>query len=191
MRKNFSIPSQNNNMNYESKIYDGVEVRRTDVYSNVWAAADGRVLGAKGNWLKPTLNKQTGYYQLGKTGANNAAGTATIHRIIATAWLPNPDGHSFIDHLSGVRTDNRSDNLKWCTKRQNHQNLKSHRENTGSSQYIGVCLDKRNGTWVAMVRVRSKNVYLGRFDNEQVAARTYDAALVALGLEPVNFKLPQ
>lgn len=43
----------------------------------------------------------------------------TVHRLVANAFLEKVDGKDFIDHINGVRTDNRANNLRWCTRIEN------------------------------------------------------------------------
>jgi hypothetical protein len=42
-----------------------------------------------------------------------------VHRLVAMAWVPNPDGLPFINHIDGVRDNNQPSNLEWCTHAEN------------------------------------------------------------------------
>lgn len=61
---------------------------------------------------------------------------AKVHRLVAEAFLPNPDGLPMVAHINGVRHDNRAENLMWATCKENLSHRKLH-----GTEIIG----KRNG----------------------------------------------
>lgn len=42
-----------------------------------------------------------------------------IHRLVAIAFLDQPEGHNEVNHKNFDKTDNRVENLEWCTRSQN------------------------------------------------------------------------
>ena len=42
-----------------------------------------------------------------------------VHRLLAQAFIPNPNNYPIINHINGIRHDNRIENLEWCTQSHN------------------------------------------------------------------------
>lgn len=67
--------------------------------------------------LKQALPK-LGYYsvQLTKNGKQKSF---RVHVLVAAAFLPNPNNFPVINHKNAIKTDNRVENLEWCTYQHN------------------------------------------------------------------------
>ena len=70
--------------------------------------------------LKVSLDSK-GYYHL-NLFKNGESKTVLLHRLIAQAFIPNRDNKPYLDHINTIRTDNRIENLRWCTRRENQNN---------------------------------------------------------------------
>jgi len=97
--------------------------------------------------------------------------TIVVHRIIfllMTGRLP----YHQIDHKNHNRSDNRWGNLREATNDQNHLNQKLNSSNT--SGHTGVCWDKANKKWRALICFRGNKISLGRFGDieDAISART-------------------
>lgn len=55
--------------------------------------------------------------------------TLYTHRVIATTFIDNPDNKPCIDHINGIHTDNRAENLRWVTQKENINNPNTIRKN--------------------------------------------------------------
>ena len=82
-----------------------------------------RVKGGDGTRLEKILKGAryaTGYIMVGLC-ANSKQKNCSIHRLVAMAFLPNPENKPCVNHINGVKTDNRVENLEWSTYQENNQ----------------------------------------------------------------------
>lgn len=83
--------------------------------------SDGRLFDIEKGEFKKTHTRPNGYmeYTFGECGDNHFI---SIHRLVAEIFIPNPEGKPCIDHINTVKTDNRVQNLRWCTQQENMLN---------------------------------------------------------------------
>ena len=86
-----------------------------NVFSVGRRGADGRKYG--GTTLKPAHNGRGYFYvALYKNGTSERK---SVHRIVAEAFIPNPNGFSEVNHKDEIKTNNYVENLEWCTRKYN------------------------------------------------------------------------
>ena len=68
-------------------------------------------------YLKQHLNNKG--YPMVNLWKNNKGHWKTVHRLIAIAFIPNPEGKPCINHIDGNRNNNKIENLEWCTHSEN------------------------------------------------------------------------
>ena len=95
----------------------------------------------------------------------------SVHRV---AWLLSfgmwPAGE--IDHINGVKTDNRLSNLREATRSQNEWNSPMRKANTSGYKGVGAT---KGGRWQARIKQFDKYTYLGTFDTAEEAHQAYCA----------------
>lgn len=68
--------------------------------------------------LKPHLNVHNGYLYVSLKGKKNQY--KSIHRLVAENFIPNSYNYECVNHKNEIKTDNRVENLEWCTKYYNN-----------------------------------------------------------------------
>lgn len=106
-------------------------------------------------------------YQNGSKTLWYARSAQAMHRMIVNA----PPGVP-VDHINGDGLDNRRCNLRLATPRLNAQNRC--KVPGSKSQYKGVCPTKNGKKWRTQININGKVHHLGEFQDETLAAQTYD-----------------
>lgn len=125
-----------------------------------------------------------------------------LHLVAKNAWSINPAGYAhgkrvidgkkttvlmhreilglvrgdkrIVDHINGIKHDNRRSNLRLCTTAENQRNRGKNSNNT--SGFKGAHWNTATGRWKSAIRVDRKDVFLGYFDTPEEAHKAYCAA---------------
>ena len=135
-------------------------------------SADGKVWSIKKQqWLTPIVVKDGVLkVSLSKDGSKKKC---TVHKLVAEAFLPNPDNKPQIDHIDGNKHNNSVDNLRWCTNAEN-QAYREAQGNDGSK-------DKgKTVTWgeevFPSIRAAAKHISALRGSKEETVRKELKAA---------------
>lgn len=98
-------------------IDDGYKVSN---YGRVLSLAKTTIRGRKYDKILSASKKDNGYYTVSINGNNEY-----VHRLVAKAFIDNPNNLNEINHKDEDKSNNRVDNLEWCTKSYNVSYSKS------------------------------------------------------------------
>lgn len=98
--------------------------------------------------LKQQINKKSGGYSQASLCKEGKYKVFFIHRLVARAFIHNPDNKPVVNHKDGNKHNNCVGNLEWCTQKENVL----HSFVTG----LNVPIDERkSGVWTVVVEVRN------------------------------------
>lgn len=111
--------------------------------------------------------------------------TYFVHRL---AWALHygewPKGQ--IDHINGVKDDNRIENLRDVCSSVNAKNKRKSRRN--SSGFIGVDYVKKSKRWRARISTGGRRIEIGQYKTPEEAAKAYEAVKQSFGFHPNHGK---
>ena len=91
-----------------------------DGYPGYAVTTEGRVFSSKsGHWREMRQSPRRGGYLRVTLRAGEAKRSINVHRLVATAFIPNPENKPQINHINSIRDDNRLVNLAWVTHSEN------------------------------------------------------------------------
>lgn len=116
----------------------------TKQFGNYLVYQDGRVYSINRNiFLKPAYDER-GYLRIGLSN-NGVSKTYKLHRLVAEMFIPKVKGKTQVNHINGIKDDNRVENLEWCNNAENQQHAWDNGLNTSS--YKKIVLDTQTGVF--------------------------------------------
>lgn len=109
-------------MNYENETWKDIVIEKNGVvfdYTGLYeVSSEGRVRNSRtGRILKPGIHG-VGYQFVGLR-KNKKPEKFSVHRLVATAFIPNPHNYTIVNHKDENKQNNNVDNLEWCTQKEN------------------------------------------------------------------------
>ncbi len=109
--------------------------KQIEVAPDYYVSTLGRVMSKTPHRIKPKILgirlNPSGYPMVYMQLSFQKYITVDTHRLVAKAFIPNPENKAEVNHKNGIKTDNRVENLEWVTKQENIR----HRISTGIWKY--------------------------------------------------------
>lgn len=107
--------------------------------------------------------------------------------MLLTRLILNYNNSEIVDHINMNTLDNTRNNLRISNNQNNSMNVKS---KGGSSKYKGVSWSESRKKWEAKIMINRKTIHLGRYLNEELAAKKYDEKARELFGEHGRYNFP-
>ena len=116
------------------------------------------------------LNKTLGYLFVNLHGKNYR-----VHRLVALTFIPNPENKPYIDHINTIKTDNRVENLRWCTPMENTHNQISFTKMVEAIKKANIGkFGIKNGKHKKVYQYNKDGTFIKEWDSISDAARFYN-----------------
>lgn len=159
----------------KNELSDKVTIVDDEDYDKVMAA-----ISEKSKWYAVNHNPSSKYY------AMNGGRDKSVHRVIMDA----PKGMD-VDHINGDPLDNRKENLRLCTRRENCRNKKVRADSKSGFKGVYVRPNDRYQAYIGDPAKKSRHINLGTYGTPEEAARAYDKKAIELHGEYAVLNFPE
>lgn len=91
--------------------------------------------------LSKNIMKKSGYVYVNFHVRPASTKHCLVHRLVAEAFIPNPNNLPQVNHINEIKLDNRVENLEWCTEKYNINYGEGHKKATkGIINTVGRCV---------------------------------------------------
>jgi len=135
---------------------------------------DGLMVDSNGNVYGPKSKRKPVPGSNGYLYVNTARGRYSVHRLVAKAFITNPDNKDQVAHWDGDRTNNQVANLRWASASENCKDKRRHGTNKGGAPKLD---------WDKVNYIRSHPVYRG---SQQVLAKKFGVHQVLISMVILN-----
>lgn len=139
-------------------------MRAVEGYDGYFVDREGRVYSNKSGKIRQLKTSicYNGYEMISLHSKGKKVYHALIHRLVAKAYIPNPDNLPEVNHKDKVRNNNHVDNLEWCTRKANlydsYETMSPVRNFSTCDLYVG---DKHIGEFQSISAAARKGKEMG------------------------------
>lgn len=91
--------------------------------------------------IAPVVPNRLGYFRMFKINNRGEGKNIEIHRLVAITFIQNPENKKHVNHINGIKADDRVVNLEWCTASENRLHatrILGHKTNFHTNNYSDI-----------------------------------------------------